>query len=110
MHQLVKALTFAGMVATGFLTEAANAQTPNNWYQFTPSYCETRYYHNAGGGLSTYLTIVVNLNGSATAINIPPDLQLISSLFPSCFNGSAFYAWYNGGGLWTDFYTYPGLR
>jgi hypothetical protein len=113
MHQLIKAMTVAGTVATGLplLTEAAKAQTIYSWYQFNPLYCETGAYRNANGGKSTYLTIVVNLNGSAYSIYIPPDSQLISSLFQSCFDGSGFYAWYNGAGDgWTDFYTYPGLR
>jgi len=38
MHQLIKAMTVAGMVATGLplLTEAVNAQTIYTWYQFSP--------------------------------------------------------------------------
>lgn len=112
MPQLVKAMSIAGMVAAGLplLTEAASAQTIYSWYQFTPLYCYSGFSHNANGSISSFLQIVVNLNGSAYSINIP-DSQLFSSLFQSCFDGSGFYAWYNGpGDGWNAFYTYPGLR
>src|SRR6266446_2391768 len=82
MHQLIKAMTVAGMVASGLplLTEAANAQTAYTWYQFTPLYCEPSIWPRGDGSASTSLIIAVNLNGSAYYINVP-DSHVISAIF-----------------------------
>ncbi len=112
MHQLIKAMTVAGMIATGLplLTEAADAQTIYTWYQFTPQSCEATIYPHADGSISTSMYIGVILNGTFTDIYMP-DSQLISALFKSCTDGSGFWAWYAGPAAgWTSYFTYPGLR
>jgi hypothetical protein len=112
MHQLARAMTVAGTLAASLplLTEAANAQTPYTWYQFTPQLCEVELYQQANGSTTTYLYLGVILNGTYTYIYVP-DSPIISGLYKSCNDGSGFYAWYDGPTAgWTAFYTYPGLK
>jgi hypothetical protein len=112
MQQLVKAMTVAGIFAVGLplLTEAANAQTPYTWYQFTPQLCEANLNKLADGSVSTSLYVGVFLNGTYTYI-VVPDSPVISALYQSCIDGAGFYAWYAGSAAgWTAFYTYPGLK
>ena len=111
MHQLIKAMTVSGMVATGFpLAEAANAQTAYTWYQLTPLNCQANVYRYSDGSVSTSLSIAVNLDGSVIYIWVP-DSPLISGLYKSCTDTSGFWAWYDGPAAgWTSFYTYAGLR
>ena len=112
MHQLVKAMMVAGMIAGLPLTEAANAQTPTpwTWYQFTASACEATVYTAANGSVVSYLYIQVFLNGTATWIYVP-NSPLISALYSQCTDGgTGFYAMADGAGNWTDFYTWPGLK
>jgi hypothetical protein len=112
MHQLIKAMTVAGMIATGLplFTEAANAQSIYTWYQFSPQSCEATIIPHADGSISTTMYIGVFLNGTYTNIYMP-NSQLISALYKSCTDGSGFWAWYAGPAAgWTDYYTYPGLR
>ena len=112
MHQLIKAMTVAGMIATGLplLTEAANAQTIYTWYQFTPQSCEATISPHADGSISTTMYIGVILNGTYTTIWMP-DSSLISGIYKSCADGSGFWAWYDGPAAgWTSYFTYPGLR
>jgi len=112
MHQLVKAMMVAGMIAGLPLTEAANAQTPTpwTWYQFTASACEATVYTAANGSVVSYLYIQVFLNGTATWIYVP-NSPVISALYSQCTDGgTGFYAMADGGGNWNYFYTYPGLH
>jgi hypothetical protein len=111
MHQLVKAMTVAGMFAASLplLTEAAKAQTPYTWYQFTPQLCEASLSQRADGSVVTSLYLGVILNGTFTYI-IVPDSPIISALYKSCNDGSGFMAYYAGAAGWTAFYTYPGLK
>jgi hypothetical protein len=112
MRRLTKAMTVAGMIAASlpFLAEAANAQTPWTWYQFTASACEATVYTASNGSIVSYLNIQVFLNGTATWIYVP-NSPVVSALYGQCTGGgTGFYAMADGGGNWTDFYTWPGLK
>jgi hypothetical protein len=110
MHQFVTAMTVAGMIAGLPLTEAANAQTPWTWYQFTAEACEATVYTASNGSVVSYLQIQVFLNGTATWIYVP-NSPIISALYSQCTDGgTGFYAMADGAGNWTSFYTSPGLK
>ena len=110
MHRLIKAMTVVGMVAGLPLTEAANAQTPWTWYQFTANACEATVYTTANGTIVSYLQMLVILNGVATWIYVP-NSPIISALYSQCTDGgTGFFAMADGGGNWTSCYTYPGLH
>src|SRR5260370_7110095 len=73
MHQLIKAMTVAGMIATGLplLTEAADAQPIYTWYQFTPQTCEAPLYPHANGSISTSMYIRLIFPRTLTSILLP---------------------------------------
>ena len=112
MHQVVRAMTVAGMLATGLplLTEAANADgtifTPGAWNLIVPATCQTFESPQAGGGTITSMQIY---NGEDFAHVY--DSLAISALFRICYDGLPIYGFYTSPSAgFTSFWTYPGLR
>jgi hypothetical protein len=111
MHQLIKAMTVVGMVATGLplLTEAANAQAVAQWNLVRPFSCYTWQNFNPDGSPSTnYMTVTDSTNWYSFLVSDP---AVISALFKFCDDGKPFYAWGRPQGLpWNTVYVYPGLN
>jgi hypothetical protein len=111
MHQLVKAMTVAGMLATGLplLTGAANAQVVGNWNLVRPFSCYTWQTFNPDGSQSTnYMTVTDSTSWYSFSVSDP---AVISALFKFCDDGKPFYAWGRPAGyFWNTVYVYPGLN
>jgi hypothetical protein len=117
MHQLIRAMTVAGMVASGLplLTEAADAQIVNGWHKLTPVYCY--FWVNQAVGSSTAtsgLSMTASFDNGIDYIGIPDTNIMSAVLTKACFEGSVIWGWYgpySGSALsWTEFYVSPGLQ
>jgi hypothetical protein len=117
MHRLVKAMTVAGMIAAGspLLIEAADAQQvpANNWYEIKPVYCYTTPSMPANvfpvGPATTPLFIWAAVGTTSFMTVTVPDSSIASAMLKLCYDGSAFYGWFDGRG-WSEFWITPGLK
>jgi hypothetical protein len=107
MHQSVRAAAVAAMVAIGspMLTEAADAQTIG-WNLIRPVACETYEFTSADPNRPVTNLII----WTSTFTIYANDSPNISALLKFCYDGSAFYGYYNGSSTWSEFYVVPGLK
>jgi hypothetical protein len=115
MHQCVKAMTVAGMIATGLplLTEAANAQTAG-WNRISTQYCESPLttISNVVAPGSVFAPLWIwGINGNGTGMWVfVPDSSITGAMLRLCYDGAAFWGWYDNVAGWTEFYFYQGMR
>ena len=100
MFQTVKAMTVAAMIAAGLplLTETASAQTAG-WNVIRPAEC------GQPGITGSYLYIFQ----FDWSFYILVQDEVATRLTKACYDGSPFYAYYQGG-AWTYFLIIPGLQ
>jgi hypothetical protein len=110
MHQMIKAMTVAGMVATGLpsLTEVANAQSPNQWNIVRPQACETgEVFDSNGDSTKTWILI---WNTPDTSSFYFSKSNTVSALAKLCYDGSAFWVYVDNIFRSTNVYITPGLK
>jgi hypothetical protein len=108
MHQLVKAMTVAGVAAVGLplVTGGADAQTPG-WNLITPTLCWT-YVSTPSNANHQITSLIVETATYSFGVD---DSLAISSLLKFCADGTPFYGYYDGPPtfIFREFYVLPAL-
>jgi hypothetical protein len=101
MHRTVKALLVAGAIAIGSSGNAA-AQSVG-WNVIRPTAC----FESIAFGNGQYVyTLYVYTNTFTVSI---ADPVTVGAALQWCYNASAFWGYFNGGG-WSMFYITPGMK
>jgi len=103
MHNVVKALIAAGAIALSLAAGSAEAQSIG-WNVIRPTSCEYWMAVN-NNGQYVYTLYVYTSTFTVTVF----DPVSVGAAVQWCYNSSAFWGYYNGGG-WAMFYITPGMK
>ena len=105
MQGAIKSLTVAGAIAAGLLVAPGIAEAQSiGWNVIRPTSCEYSIAVN-NGGQYVYTFFVYTSAFTVTVF----DPVTVGAAAQWCYNGSAFWGYYNGGG-WAMFYITPGMK
>jgi hypothetical protein len=104
MHRTIKAMTVAGALAMSLAAGTAEAQS-QGWNVIRPTDCFLSVAANAQGQY-VYTAYVYTSSFTVTVL----DPVSINAAMQWCYNGSAFWGYYNGTPVWSMFWITPGLH
>jgi hypothetical protein len=104
MHRTIRGIIAAGAIAMSLATGTAEAQS-SGWNVIRPVDCFLSVAANAQGQY-VYTAYVYTDTYTVTIV----DPVSINAAMQWCYNGSAFWGYYNGTPVWSMFWITPGMK
>jgi len=106
MHRTIRGIAVAGAIATGSLLAPGKADAQSvGWNVIRPVDCFLSVAANSSGQY-VYTAYVYTNTYTVTLV----DPVSINAAMQWCYNGSAFWGYYNGTPVWSMIWVTPGMK
>jgi hypothetical protein len=106
MDRTTKTFTAASAMAIAALLAPGQAGAQNiGWNLIRPNGC----FHSVAVNTSGQFVYTAYVYTSTFTVTLTDPVSIGAAL-QWCYNGSAFWGYYNGTPVWSDLYTTPGLK